>query len=138
MGNQLNELSGPVSAEGRDVNVIHKQVKVEVGVGSLIFEILLWVLIIPGIVFLIMKIKAKYYFAKLEQKIQHNASQIDNYLEQRVIVLQNVVGLVDRATSLDKEVMTSVAALRSGGRVHNDEERNEVSAEVDANFSKVT
>lgn len=137
MGNQLNELSGPVSAEGRDVNVIHKQVKVEVGVGSLIFEILLWVLIIPGIVFLIMKIKAKDYFAKLEQKIQHNASQIDNYLEQRVIVLQNVVGLVDRATSLDKEVMTSVAALRSGGRVHNDEERNEVSAEVDANFSKV-
>ncbi len=137
MGNQLNELTGPVSAEGRDVNVIHKQVKVEVGVGSLIFEILLWIFIIPGVVFLIMKIKAKDYFAKLEQKVQHNASQIDNYLEQRVVVLQNVVGLVDRATTLDKDVMTSVAALRGGGKVQTDEQRNQVSEEVDANFSRI-
>ena len=57
------------------------------GVGSTIFEILLWVLgIIPGVVFLFKKIKAKNYFQQLEQKLQHNASQIDNYLEQRVMV----------------------------------------------------
>lgn len=138
MSNQLDELTGPVSEQGRDVNVIHKQIKVEVGVGSLIFEILLWVLaIIPGLVFLIMKIKARNYFEGLEQKIQHNASQIDNYLEQRVVILENVVGLVNRATTLDKEVMTSVAALRGGGRVQTDEERNAVAEQVDANFSKI-
>ena len=137
MGNQLDELTGPVSEQGRDVNVIHKQIKVEIGVGSLIFEILLWLLIIPGIIFLIMKIKEKNYFERLEQKIQHNASQIDNYLEQRVVILENVVGLVNRATTLDKDVMTSVAALRGGGKVVNDEQRNEISEQVDANFSKI-
>ena len=38
MGNQLDELVGPVSEEGLDVNVIHKQLKIEVGVGSLILK----------------------------------------------------------------------------------------------------
>ena len=71
-----------------------------------------------------MKIRARDYLSKLQQRIQHNASQIDNYLEQRVVVLQNVVGLVEKSTTLDKEVMTTVAALRGGGRVTNDEERN--------------
>lgn len=138
MGNQLDELTGPINEQGQDVNVIHKQLKVEVGVGSLIFEILLWVLaIIPGLVFLIMKIKAKDYFAKLQQKIQHNASQIDNYLEQRVVILQNVVGLVERSTKLDKDVMTAVAALRGGGKVATDEERNQVADQVDTTFSRL-
>ena len=81
MPNELDEVTGPVSEEGRDVNVIQKQVAVKVGVGSLIFQILLWVLgIIPGIIFTVMKIKAKNYLDKLQQKIQHNASQIDNYM----------------------------------------------------------
>ncbi len=62
MANQLDELEGPVNEAGRDINVIQKQLKVEVGVGSLIFEIILWVLgIIPGLIFLIMKIKAGCY-----------------------------------------------------------------------------
>ncbi len=137
MGNQLDELTGPISDEGRDVNVIHKQLKVEVGVGSLIFQILLWIPIIPGLVFLFMKVKAKNYFERLQQRLQHNASQIDNYLEQRVVILNNVVGLVDRATKLDKDVMTAVAALRGGGRVVNDEQRNEVAEQVDNTFSRL-
>ncbi|NLN50922.1 MAG: LemA family protein [Acholeplasmataceae bacterium] len=137
MGNQLDELVGPVSEEGLDVNVIHKQLKIEVGVGSLIFEILLWVLIIPGLVFLFMKIRARDYLSKLQQRIQHNASQIDNYLEQRVVVLQNVVGLVEKSTTLDKEVMTTVAALRGGGRVTNDEERNLVAEQVESSYSRI-
>lgn len=137
MGNQLDELRGPVSEEGLDVNVIHKQIKVETGVGSIIFQVFLWILIIPGIVFLIMKIKAKNYFEGLQQKIQQNASQIDNYMEQRVVILENVVGLVNRATQLDKEVMTSVAALRGGGKITNDSERNEVAEQVDSTFSRI-
>lgn len=138
MSNQLDELTGPVTEEGRDVNVIHKQIKVEVGVGSLLFEIMLWVLaIIPGLIFLIMKIKARDYFNKLEQKVQHNASQIDNYLEQRVVILDNVVGLVNRSTTLDKEVMTSVAALRGGGKVLSDADRISVAEEVDSTFNKI-
>src|SRR5690554_601258 len=98
MANELNEMQGPVNPDGRDVNVIEKQLQVKVGVGSLIFEIALWVLgIIPGLIFLFMKINAKKYFNQLQQRIQHNASQIDNYLEQRVQVLQNVVGIVKQS-----------------------------------------
>lgn len=136
MGNQLDELTGPVSAEGRDINVIHKQIPIKVGVGSLIFEILLWVLaIIPGLVFLVMKIKAKNHFRSLEQKLQHNASQIDNYLEQRVMILQNVVGLVERAIDLDKKTFTEIARLRSGAP--SDEARNEVAGQVDDVFNRI-
>ena len=132
MGNELNELNGPVNPDGRDINVIDKQLQVKVGVGSLIFEIALWVLgILPGLIFLFMKINAKKYFNQLQQRIQYNASQIDNYLEQRVQVLQNVVGIVKQSVDLDKDVMKSVAALRSG--IHpNEETRNEIQGTVDS------
>lgn len=42
MANDLDEVTSPVNDEGRDVNVINKQIKVEVGVGSKIFELALW------------------------------------------------------------------------------------------------
>ena len=131
MANELDEMTGPVNQEGRDVNVIEKQIPVKVGVGSTIFQIVLWILIIPGLIFLIMKIKAQNYFRQLQQKIQHNASQIDNYLEQRVVILQNVVGIVEKSVNLDKEVMTTVAAFR-GGVTPNEENRSEVSGRLDA------
>ena len=118
MANELDELTGPVNEEGKDVNVIAKQIPVKVGVGSTIFEVLLWVLgIIPGLIFLIMKIKAGNYLSKLQQKIQHDASQIDNYLEQRVVILQNVAKLLDKAVNLDKETFTEIAKNRRGGNL---------------------
>ena len=58
MANQLDELNPEVREEGVDTNVIAKKLPVEVGVGSKIFEILLWVCgIIPGVIFLFKKIK---------------------------------------------------------------------------------
>ena len=136
MANELDELTGPVNPEGRDVNVIHKQIPVKVGVGSLIFEIMLWVLgIIPGIVFLFMKMQAKTYFLKLQQKIQHDASQIDNYLEQRVMILQNTAKILEKSIELDKTTFTQIAAYRSG--VHNDDERNEVAQQVDKMYAQI-
>ena len=119
MANELDEMTGPVNAEGKDVNVINKQIPVTVGVGSKIFEVLLWVLgIIPGVIFLIMKIKAGNYLSKLQQKIQHDASQIDNYLEQRVVILQNVAKLLDKSINLDKETFTEIAKNRSSGNLN--------------------
>ena len=41
MANELDEVRGPVNEQGRDVNVIEKQIPVKVGVGSTIFEVLL-------------------------------------------------------------------------------------------------
>lgn len=130
MANELDEMTGPVNTDGRDINVIEKQIPVKVGVGSTIFQIILWIFIIPGLIFLFMKIKAQNYLRQLQQRIQHNASQIDNYLEQRVVILTNVVGIVEKSIDLDKDVMKTVAAFRSG-RHPNDENRNEVSSQID-------
>ena len=137
MGNELDEMTGPVNQQGRDVNVIEKQIQVKTGFGSILFEILLWVLaIIPGLIFLFMKINAQKYFRQLQQRIQHNASQIDNYLEQRVQILQNVVGIVEKSIDLDKDVMKSVAAFRGG--VHpNEENRNEFAGQLDTAMSSI-
>lgn len=132
MANQLDELNPEVREEGLDTNVIAKKIPVKVGVGSTIFEIALWLLgIIPGLVFLFMKIKAKNYFQQLEQKIQRNASQIDNYLEQRVVVLQNCARLLDKAIELDKSTFENIARYRAGNSARADENRNEVSSQLD-------
>ena len=132
MANDLDEMTGPVSEAGRDVNVIEKQIPVKVGAGSLVFEIILWVLgIIPGLIFLFMKIKASNYLRQLQQRIQHDASQIDNYLEQRVEILENVAALVNKSVSLDKDTMTDIAKFR-GGATGGDEGRNALAGQIDA------
>ena len=165
MANLLDEATGPVNDTGRDVHVIDRQLPVEIGFGSTLFEIALWVTIpvlvllyvlflnqtledptmvavvgclvgiLPGIIFIFMKISARNYFQQLEQRIQAEASNIDNYLEQRVQILQNVVGIVDRAVDLDKDVMKSVAALR-GGKI-NETNRNEVNSQVSTAFGRL-
>ncbi len=133
MANELDELTGPVNKEGRDVAVIEKQLPIKVGIGSTIFEILLWVLgIIPGVIFLFLKIRAGNYLSQLQQKIQHDASQIDNYLEQRVVILQNCARLLDKAIDLDKTTMTQIAAYRSGANPLQDGARNEVARQIDS------
>ena len=163
MGNELDEVTGPVNRAGRDINVIEKQIPVTIGAGSLIFEIALWgavpaialagvalglvpmqqglvaaaLGVLPGLIFLFMKINALAYLRKLQQKIQADASQIDNYLEQRVIILNNVVGLLNKAVDLDKDVMKSVTALRSGASTGTDAQRNAASAEMESVLSRI-
>ena len=134
MANQLDELNPEIREEGLDTNVIAKKLPAKVGAGSTIFEIMLWVLgIIPGIVFLVKKIQAQNYFRQLEQKIQANASQIDNYLEQRVVVLQNCARLVEKAIDLDKSTFENIAKYRSGANTaEGDEARNELQSSLDA------
>jgi len=137
MANELDETTGPVREEGRDIRVIDRQLPVKVGFGSTLFEILLWVCgILPGLVFLFMKISARNYFQRLQQKLQQDASQIDNYLEQRVQILQNVAPLVEKAIDLDKDIMKAVAAYRGGrapeGTATGDALRNQVAGQVDA------
>lgn len=137
MANQLDEMTGRVNEEGKDINVIQKQIPVKVGVGSTIFEVILWCLcIIPGVVFLIKKINAAKYLRQLEQKIQHNASQIDNYLEQRVVILQNCAKLLDKAIDLDKTTFSEIAKYRSGN-VADDAARNELSGALDGVSRKI-
>lgn len=139
MANELDEMSGPINENGRDINVIEKQLPIKVGFGSTLFEILLWLCgIIPGVIFLFMKIGAKNYFMQLQQKIQADASTIDNFLEQRVQILQNLAPLVNKAIDLDKDVMKSIALYRSGGRGNfSDEARNQISKNCDIGFGRL-
>ena len=125
-------MNGPIMDEGHDVNVIPQKIPVTVGKGSLIFEIVLWLLgIIPGVVFLFMKINAKKYFQQLEQKIQHNASQIDNFMEQRVVVLKNCARLLEKSIDLDKSTFENVSLNRSGNRAERDAERIAEARQID-------
>ena len=136
MANELDEMTGPVNAEGKDVNVINKQIPIKVGVGSTIFQVILWVLgIIPGVVFLFAKISAGKKLSQLQQKIQQAASQIDNYLEQRVVILQNAAKLVEKGIDLDKSTFTEIAKLRAGGS-ENFTEQNSAIEEVSKKLTK--
>ncbi len=136
MANELDEMTGPVNSAGRDVNVIEKQLPVKIGAGSVIFEVFLWLCgILPGIIFIFMKISAKNYFQQLQQKLQADASTIDNYLEQRVQILQNVAPLLEKAIDLDKDVMKTVAAYRGG--INADASRNQVAQQVDTAFARL-
>lgn len=138
MANALDEETGPIREEGKDINVIAKQIPVKVGTGSTVFEVILWVLfIIPGLVFLIKKIHAATYLRQLEQKVQHDASQIDNYLEQRVVILQNLAKLVDKAVTLDKETFTAIAEARSGHSSQDGDGLAQTSQKADAIEAKL-
>ena len=96
MANELDEVTGPTAAEGRDVAVIARQIPAQVGVGSGIFEIALWTVgtipgiillatgagptlqaiglavggLLPGLIFLFLKINALTYLRQLQQRIQ--------------------------------------------------------------------
>ncbi len=157
MANELDEVTGPVNPEGRDTNVIDKQITVTIGAGTKFFEISLWIGgiilagligivatgdpaqgllysllgVIPGLIFQLLKQNALAYFRKLQQKIQADASQIDNFLEQRVQILQNLTRLLDKSIDLDKDVMKTVAAYRGGINPNSDQVRNDTSALMD-------
>jgi LemA protein len=136
MANELDEMNPVINPRGRDISVIEKQIPVEVGFGSALFEIMLWLCgILPGLIFLFMKIGAKNYFRKLEQKLQSDASTIDNYLEQRVVILENLAGLVSKAVALDSDVMKAVAAFRGGAPRADD--RNRTQMQLDGAFARL-
>lgn len=132
MANQLDEMAPQILEEGLDTHVIAKKLPAEVGFGSKLFEIMLWVCgILPGLIFLFMKTSAQKHFDQLQQRIQRDASQIDNYLEQRVMVLQNCARLLDKAIDLDKSTFENIAKYRSGNANDADEARNEIGTSID-------
>ncbi len=112
---------------GRAVHVIDKKVPVELNGTDKAVNVGLWfLLIIPGIVYTFKKNHARTYFKQLEQKIQHDASTIDNYMTQRVVILQNTAKLLEKAIDLDKETFVDIAKARSGQSKDGDTARNEL------------
>jgi len=139
MANELDETNPVINEAGRDVNVIDKQIPIKVGTGSKIFEIVIWFLPVPiisGLIYLALKVGAGNYLSRLQQKIQHDASEIDNYLEQRVIILKNVAALLGKSIKLDKETFAQIAGLRAGNSL-GDMERVDVASKVDNAVTKL-
>ncbi|MBO7614691.1 MAG: hypothetical protein J6T15_03225 [Bacilli bacterium] len=65
--------------------------KVTIGAGSIAFEVLLWVFfIIPGIIFMFMKKKAKKYLNELKTQIDDCYALLNNILNQRIDTLNEV------------------------------------------------
>ncbi len=133
---QLDETDTSLeNTSGRDVHVIDKKVPVELNGTDKFVNIGVWFLfIVGGVVYTFKKNKARTYFKQLEQDIQQCASEIDNYMEQRVIILQNAAKLVDKAVDLDKDTFVQLAQARSGnagagkGGVDPDVQRNQLDA----------
>ena len=108
MANLLDETQGPVNDNGRDVHVIDRQLPVTITFRSTLFEIALWVTlplltliyvlamgdqladpttvaiggcvagVLPGVVFIFMKISPLNNFLRLRQRIQADASNLDS------------------------------------------------------------
>lgn len=163
MANSLNEMNASVLEEGHDINVIAKQLEVTVGIEAIIYQAAWWIVplliggycgfhfkaqygtialvlgiavgLIPGVTMYFRKKRLAGYFQQLEQRIQRDASQIDNYLEQRVVILKNAAALLEKAVNLDKDTFTLIASLRSGNKIEDnakgDEQRNELSETLD-------
>lgn len=155
MANLLDEMNPQTMDEGRDINVITKQIPVQIssfenliptifmGLGALIGVIGLISLISTGesssfVIILIgaaiayftyKKLKStESYLYGLEQKINAYASEIDNYMEQRVQILRNASALIEKSIDLDKEVFIDLAKYRSGN--FTDAERSQVDMDL--------
>lgn len=130
MANELDEMTGPVLEEGKEVAVINKQLPIKVGGGSKFLNVFLYCLFPIGtIIWAVVKVNAGKRLSQLQQKIQQAASQIDNYMEQRVVILQNAAKLVEKGIDLDKSTFTEIAKLRAGGS-ENFTEQNSAIEEV--------
>ncbi|MBR6471089.1 MAG: LemA family protein [Victivallales bacterium] len=137
MANELDELNANVNPAGRDVNVIEKQLPVKTTSSEVFMCVYLpWLLILPGLILWFMRMSARNYFLQLQQKLQAEASQIDNYLEQRVVILQNVAALVNKAVDLDKDVMKTVAAFRGGVNI-SETNRNQIAEQLNGGFARL-
>ena len=86
-----------------------------IGGGTKVFQVLMWcLLLIPGLVLESKKKKAEAHLMALEQKINHDASQIDNYLEQRVVILENLAALINKEMAFEKEALKTISGYKDG------------------------
>lgn len=134
MANQLDEMNPQIMEEGRDVHVIAKVVPVTTTATERMIPTVLMLVgavlmagglfyenyIAAGIGALIAVFpwwqmqKISSSFNMMEQRIQTAASEIDNYMEQRVVILENVAKLVEKSISVDKDILVDIAKYRSG------------------------
>lgn len=69
----------------------NKKKKVTIGAGSIAFEVLLWVFfLIPGIIFIFMKKKAKKYLNELKTQLDDCYALLNDIINQRIDTLHEI------------------------------------------------
>lgn len=148
MANQLDEMNAEIMEEGRDVHVIAKVIPVKAGGTE---KMIPYVIMAIGVIVILAGFLNENYimagvgvlvavfpwwrlqqisseFNMMEQRIQTAASEIDNFMEQRVRILMNVSKLVEKSIDVDKNVFSDIAKYRSGN--FSEESRNEANAQI--------
>jgi len=148
MANQLDEMNAEIMEEGRDVHVIAKVIPVKAGGTE---KMIPYVIMVIGMIVILAGFLNENYimagvgvlvavfpwwrlqqisseFNMMEQRIQTAASEIDNFMEQRVRILMNVSKLVEKSIDVDKNVFSDIAKYRSGN--FSEESRNEANAQI--------
>lgn len=143
MANESDKMKNENIKEKQETNSINKQIKVTATSGE---KTVPYIVTLVGIILLVYGIYSKDYvagaiglfigiypylamgkisaqFNAAEQEIQTAASEIDNYMEQRVIILENLAKLVEKSINTDEKILTDIAKYRSGN--FTDETRNE-------------
>ena len=89
--------------------------KPEITKGDKVYAVFMWLLlIIPGAVYKSNISKAEAELKKIEQKIQHDASQVENYLEQRVVILKNLASLIQKEIDFEKDALRTLTNYNKG------------------------
>lgn len=148
MANQLDEMNPEIIEEGRDIHVIAKVLPVEVSVQE---KMIPAIIMIIGIMIIFIALLSERYimvavgalvvifpwwrlhqikseFNMMEQRIQTAASEIDNFMEQRVVILTNVSKLVEKSIAVDKDILVDIAKYRNGN--FSEESRSQVDSEL--------
>lgn len=148
MANQLDEMNAKIMEEGREVHVIAKVIPVKAGGTE---KMIPYVIMAIGVIVILAGFLNENYimagvgvlvavfpwwrlqqisseFNMMEQRIQTAASEIDNFMEQRVRILMNVSKLVEKSIDVDKNVFSDIAKYRSGN--FSEESRNEANAQI--------
>lgn len=148
MANQLDEMNAEIMEEGREVHVIAKVIPVKAGGTE---KMIPYVIMVIGMIVILAGFLNENYimagvgvlvavfpwwrlqqisseFNMMEQRIQTAASEIDNFMEQRVRILMNVSKLVEKSIDVDKNVFSDIAKYRSGN--FSEESRNEANAQI--------
>lgn len=148
MANQLDEMNAEIMEEGRDVHVIAKVIPVKAGGTE---KMIPYVIMAIGVIVILAGFLNENYimagvgvlvavfpwwriqqisseFNMMEQRIQTAASEIDNFMEQRVRILMNVSKLVEKSIDVDKNIFSDIAKYRSGN--FSEESRNEANAQI--------
>ena len=148
MANQLDEMNAEIMEEGREVHVIAKVIPVKAGGTE---KMIPYVIMAIGVIVILEGFLNENYimagvgvlvavfpwwrlqqisseFNMMEQRIQTAASEIDNFMEQRVRILMNVSKLVEKSIDVDKNVFSDIAKYRSGN--FSEESRNEANAQI--------